>query len=158
MWNALSAMLALEGIRVMISRWKWQVPHCSILLADMGADVIKVERPGTGDHARSLGPYGDVQFGVYFFQFNRNKRSITLDLKKQEANEIFMKLVRTADVLVENYSPGVVERLRVDYKRVSETNPRLVYCSISGFGKESPDARPRAGYNSIAMAEAGILS
>ena len=104
----------------------------------MRADVI--ERLGTGDHARSFGPYGDLQFGVYCFQFNCNKRSLALDLKKQEAKEVFMKLVKTADVLVENYSPGVVERLRVD-KRVSETNPGLVYCPISGVGKESPHAR-----------------
>jgi crotonobetainyl-CoA:carnitine CoA-transferase CaiB-like acyl-CoA transferase len=158
MRNRLSAMLALENIRVIDFTLEVAGPYCSMLLGDMGADVIKVERPGTGDHARSFGPYGDAQYSVYFFQFNRNKRSLTLDLKKQEASEIFMKLVRTADVLVENYSPGVAERLRVDYRRISEVNPRLVYCSISGFGKQTTLARPRAGYAFIAAAEAGILS
>ena len=99
-----SAMLPLEDVRVIDLTLEVAGPFCSMLLADMGADTIKVERPSTGENIRALGPYGDVGLGVYFMQFNRNKRSLALDLKKQEAKEVFMKLVKTADVLVD-YSP-----------------------------------------------------
>ena len=152
-------MLPLEGIRVVDFTVEVSGPTCGMLLADLGADTIKVERPGTGEHAREVGAYADKHFGVYFFQFNRNKRSLALDLKKPDGKKIFLDLARTADIVVENYSPGVVERLGIDYNQVKEVNPRIIYCGISGFGKvNAVPQMKKPAYNIVAMGEAGLLT
>ncbi len=152
-------MQTLEGIRVIDSTMVLAGPFCSMILGDLGADVIKVERPVTGDYVRTAGAFAELNFGSYFFQFNRNKRGITLDLRKPEAKRIFMELVKTADVVVENFAPGVAEKLGVGYADVKASNPQIVYCSISGYGKAGPDAQlNRPAYNLVVAGEAGLLS
>jgi formyl-CoA transferase len=151
--------LALDGIRVVDLTQVMAGPFCTMLLGDMGADVIKVEPP-TGDLSRSMG--GDrlrLEGGDHapFFALNRNKRSITLDLKLDDDRVAFMALVRTADVLVENFRPGVTQRLGVDYESVAPHNPRLIYASISGFGQSGPYA-DRPGFDLIAQGMSGIMS
>lgn len=133
-------------------------PYCAMLLADMGADVIKIEPPGTGDQTRrSMGfkMKGDDSGG--FFALNRNKRSIALDLKNDAGRETFYMLVREADVVIENYRPGVTARLRIDYPTLRELNPRLVYASISGFGQTGPWSQ-RPGLDLMAQALSGAMS
>lgn len=141
----------LTGMRVLELTQVMAGPFCCQVLGDMGADVIKVEPPETGDQARrSLGP-------AAFRAVNRNKRSVTLDLKDETHREALHRLVPTADVLVENYRPGVAERLGVDYDTLAEINPRLIYASISGFGQTGPYAM-RPGYDLIAQGMAGVMS
>jgi crotonobetainyl-CoA:carnitine CoA-transferase CaiB-like acyl-CoA transferase len=147
---------ALDGIRVIDMTQVMAGPFCCMLLGDMGADVIKVEPPG-GETTRQmefcLGP------GVSgpFLAVNRNKRGITLDLKRPEALTVLRRLVETADVLVENYRPGVARRLGIDYETLRPANPRLIYCAISGFGQTGPYAN-RGGYDLIAQGMSGIMS
>jgi formyl-CoA transferase len=149
-------MMALEGLRVVDQTQVMAGPTCSMLLADMGADVIKVEPPG-GEHMRR----GELELApglsASFLAVNRGKRGMTLDLKHPDGVRILKELVATADVLVENYRPGVARRLGVDYATLSEINPRLVYCSISGFGQTGPYA-DRGGYDLIAQGMSGIMS
>src|SRR5262245_54516092 len=147
---------ALEGIRVIDLTQVMAGPYCCMLLGDMGADVIKVEPPG-GEASRHTA--FDLAPGVSgpFLAVNRNKRGITLDLKKPGAVDVLRRLAASTDVLVENYRPGVAERLGVDYPRLAALNPRLVYCSISGFGQTGPYA-PRGGYDLIAQGMSGIMS
>jgi formyl-CoA transferase len=133
-------------------------PFCCQLLGDMGADVIKVEPPGTGDqarHAMGLAMKGDDT--AAFLAVNRNKRSIALDLKDDAQRALFHRLAATADVLVENFRPGVTERLGIGYEALREQNPRLIYASISGFGQTGPAAM-RPGYDLIAQGMAGVMS
>jgi crotonobetainyl-CoA:carnitine CoA-transferase CaiB-like acyl-CoA transferase len=133
-------------------------PFCCMLLADMGADVIKIEPPGTGDSTRhSMGFRLKGSDSPGFLALNRNKRSITLDLKSPEDREVLYALVKTADVLVENARPGVAARLGMDYPTLKALNPRLVYASISGFGQTGPWSQ-RPGFDLIAQAVSGILS
>jgi len=123
-----------------------------MLLADLGADVIKVERPGEGDETRSWGPpFAGVE-SAYFLAVNRGKRSVALDLARPDAQEALWRLAATADVVVENFRQGTAERLGAGYERLARENPKLVYCSITGFG----DARP--GYDFVAQAESGLMS
>ena len=149
-------MLALDGVRVIDQTQVMAGPSCAMLLADMGADVIKVEPPA-GEASRTQGY--DLAPGVSaaFVAINRNKRGITLDLKRAEGVAILKKLAATADILVENYRPGVARRLGVDYETLKPDNPRLIYCSISGFGQTGPYA-PRGGYDLIAQGMSGIMS
>src|SRR5437764_294822 len=130
-------------------------PFCSMLLADMGADVVQIEPPG-GEHTRRE---HEIAPGVSasFLAVNRNKRSLVLDLKRPEGVAVLKRLVATADVLVENYRPGVAERLAVDYETLSAINPRLIYCSISGFGQTGPYAA-RGGYDLLTQGISGIRS
>jgi formyl-CoA transferase len=149
-------MMALDGIRVVDQTQVMAGPFCSMLLADMGAEVIKIEPPG-GEHMRG----GELELApgvsASFLAVNRNKRGMTLDLKHPEGVDILKKLVATADVLVENYRPGVARRLGVDYDTLRPINPRLVYCSLSGFGQTGPYAG-RGGYDLIAQGMSGIMS
>src|SRR5687767_7521998 len=149
------AKMALQGLRVIDQTQVMAGPFCSMLLADMGADVIKVE-PREGEHTRHENP---IVPGVSasFLALNRNKRSLALDLKRPEGVEILRKLAAGADVMVENYRPGVAKRLGVDFETVKNINPRLVYCSISGFGQSGPYAS-RGGYDLIAQGMSGIMS
>lgn len=133
-------------------------PFCCQLLADMGADVTKVEPPGTGEQSRrSLGFRMKGEDTAAFLAINRNKKSITLNLKEDEAREIFYRLVREADAVVENFRPGVTKKLGIDYETLKEINPRLIYASISGFGQTGPYAM-RAGYDLIAQGMSGVMS
>ena len=133
-------------------------PFCCQLLGDMGADVIKVEPPGTGDSARhGMGFSMKGEDTAAFLAVNRNKRSIALDLKDERHLQAFHRLAGTADVLVENFRPGVCARLGIDYETLSEANPGLIYASISGFGQTGPSAM-RAGYDLIAQGMSGVMS
>ena len=146
---------ALDGIRVIDLTSVLSGPLCTMMLGDAGADVIKVESPG-GDQARTWGPpfWGDQ--GAEFLAVNRNKRSIVLDLKTPAGRDALFKLCATADVFVENYRRGVPERLGIDYAAISAVNPRIVYCSISGFGDGGP-RREEAAYDSVMQAFVGIM-
>jgi formyl-CoA transferase len=150
--------LALEHLTVIDMTQVMAGPSCCQLLGDLGADVVKVEPVGTGDHTRqSLGqrmPHGESSA---FLAVNRNKRSIALDLKQEAGRDAFYRLVRGADVLVENFRPGVTKRLGVDYPALSAINDRLIYASISGFGQTGPYAS-RPGYDLIAQAMSGLMS
>ncbi|MBI4763038.1 MAG: CoA transferase [Deltaproteobacteria bacterium] len=140
--------LPLEGIKILDSAHQYPGPYCSMLLGDLGAEVIKVEQPKTGDPARAN--------PGFFKGINRNKKSITLDLKKPSAGEIMKRLVREADVFTEGFRPGVVKRLGVDYETLKKINPRLIYCSISGYGQNGP-YRDLPGHDLNYMAMAGML-
>src|SRR3989440_2768376 len=146
---------ALGGLRVLDQTQVMAGPFCSMLLADMGADVVKIEPPG-GEHTRRE---HEIAPGVSasFLAVNRNKRSLVLDLKRPEGVAVLKRLVGTADALVENYRPGEARRLGVDYETLCAINPRLIYCSISGFGQTGPYA-DRGGYDTIAQAMSGIMS
>lgn len=150
-----SAMRPLEGVRILDFTAAMAGPFATMLLADLGAEVIKIEPP-EGDHARDWGPpsYGE-KYSAYFASVNRGKKSIVLDLKREEAREVVYKLVKTADAVVENFRPGVAERLGVDYKNLKRFNPQLVYCSISGFG-EGP-YRDLPAYDLVALAMSGLM-
>lgn len=136
-------------------------PHAAMMLGDMGARVIKVEAPGRGDDTRGWGPPfvgpEDDPISTYFLSCNRNKESITLDLKSDDGRETLTRLVTHGDVLIENFRPGVLDRLGFPVERLHELNPRLVILSISGFGHDGPEG-DRAGYDQIAQGEAGLMS
>jgi crotonobetainyl-CoA:carnitine CoA-transferase CaiB-like acyl-CoA transferase len=139
-------------------------PHATMMLGDLGARVIKVETPGTGDDTRGWGPpfvrphgAADGRESTYFLSANRNKESITLDLKADDDREVLLDLVRRADVLVENFRTGVLDRLRLGFDTLHEVNPGLVILSITGFGHDGPEGG-RAGYDQIAQGEAGLMS
>lgn len=153
-----AAPLPLDGVRVLDVSQIMAGPFCSMLLGDMGADVIKIEPPPEGDQTRramALKMKGKDSLG--FFNLNRNKRSFVLDLKTQAARQVFYRLVQTADILVENYRPGVTQRLGIDYPTLNAINPRLIYASISGFGQTGPwSGRP--GFDLIAQAMSGVMS
>lgn len=129
-----AAPLPLDGVRVLDVSQIMAGPFCSMLLGDMGADVIKIEPPPEGDQTRrAMAAKMKGKDSLGFFNLNRNKRSFALDLKTQAAREVFYRLVQTADILVENYRPGVTQRLGIDYPTLNAINPRLIYASISGF-------------------------
>jgi formyl-CoA transferase len=151
-------MTALAGVRVLELTQVMAGPFCGQVLADMGADVIKVEPPDGGDQSRhSLGFAMRGEDTAAFLAVNRNKRSAAIDLKDPEQRESFYRLVKTADVLIENYRPGVAARLGVDYETLSALHPRLIYASISGFGQTGPYAM-RPGFDLIAQGLAGVMS
>jgi crotonobetainyl-CoA:carnitine CoA-transferase CaiB-like acyl-CoA transferase len=145
----------LAGVRVLDLTRVLAGPFCAMMLGDMGAEVIKVEEPGKGDDTRSWPPFVEGE-ATYFMSVNRNKRSITLNLKAPEGQEILRKLARKSDVLVENFRPGTMEKLGFGYRALARLNPRLVYCSVSGFGESGPEAH-RAGYDLIVQAESGVM-
>jgi CoA:oxalate CoA-transferase len=146
----------LSGIRVLDLSRVMSGPYCTALLADLGAEVIKVETPGTGDDARRFGPFV-AEASVYFALLNRNKKSITLNLKAARARGIIADLAEKSDVVVENFRPGVAARLEVDAQRLRARNPRLVYLSISGFGQSGPRTAWPA-YDLIIQAMSGLMS
>ena len=149
---------ALKGIRVLDLTQVMSGPFCTMILADLGADVIKVENPDRGDQTRKSWGYSVIgEDSRAFLSLNRNKRSVTIDLKNEEDRQTFLNLVRTADVVVENFRPGVAKRLGVDYETVREVNSRIIYASISGFGQTGPYAA-YPGYDLIAQAMTGIMS
>jgi crotonobetainyl-CoA:carnitine CoA-transferase CaiB-like acyl-CoA transferase len=149
-------MGALDDVTVLDLSHALAGPFATTILADFGARVIKIESPG-GDIARRWGPpfYGDDS--AYFVTLHRNKKSVVLDLKHPEGRELFLRLAERADVVLENFRVGTVEKLGIDYPRVHERNPRIVYCSISGFGQDGP-YRDRAAMDLIVQAESGMMS
>ncbi|MGH3087727.1 MAG: CaiB/BaiF CoA transferase family protein [Rubrobacteraceae bacterium] len=151
-------MLPLEKLKVLDLTQVMAGPFCTQLLADMGADVTKVEPVGTGDQSRrAMGFRGKGEDTSAFLAVNRNKKSLTLNLKEDEGCEIFYKLAEDADVVAENFRPGVTKKLGIDYETLKELNPRLIYASISGFGQTGPYAM-RAGYDLIAQGMSGVMS
>lgn len=147
---------SLLGIKVLDLSRVLAGPFCSMLLADMGAEVVKLEVPSRGDDSRTFPPFKKGE-SVYFINLNRGKRSITLNLKHLKGKRIFMELVKWCDVLLENFTPGTMERLGLGYDVLKEVNPRLVYAAISGFGRTGP-YRNRPGYDIIGQAMGGLLS
>ncbi|MCY4366504.1 MAG: CaiB/BaiF CoA-transferase family protein [Chloroflexi bacterium] len=150
-------MKALEGIRVLDLTRALAGPFCTLMLGDYGADVIKIEIPGTGDDTRHWGPPFIGEESAYFLSINRNKRSLTLNFKEEKAREIFLKLVEDSDVVVENFTPGVMGRFGLDYDTVKRANPNIIYCSISGFGQNGP-YQSRPAYDQIMQGISGLMS
>jgi formyl-CoA transferase/CoA:oxalate CoA-transferase len=147
----------LEGIRVLDLSRALAGPYCTMMLGDMGAEVIKVEMPGTGDDSRSWGPPFVKGESAYFMSVNRNKKSLTLNMKSEKSKEIIVKLIERSDVLVENFRPGAMQRLGLDYEAVSKLNPKIVYCSISGFGQDGP-YRSLPGFDQVLQGMGGMMS
>ena len=147
----------LEGISVVDFSQILAGPFCTMLLADMGAEVIKVERPNGGDDTRRFGPPFINGEGAAFMTLNRNKRSIVIDMKNEQGVEIAKKLVADADVLVQNFRPGVLERLGLGYEAVKAINSALVYCTISGFGITGP-YKSKGGFDLVAQGMSGLMS
>jgi crotonobetainyl-CoA:carnitine CoA-transferase CaiB-like acyl-CoA transferase len=147
----------LEGVRVADLSRVLAGPYCTMVLADLGADVVKVERPEGGDETRSWGPPFAGGEAAYYLSVNRNKRSCALDLSQPEGRALALELCARADIVIENFKVGGADRLGVGYDQVRERNPRVVYCSITGFGSErTPPGRP--GYDFVAQAESGLMS
>ncbi|CAB1241148.1 putative Acetyl-CoA:oxalate CoA-transferase [Clostridiaceae bacterium BL-3] len=146
----------LEGIRVIDLTRVLSGPYCTMLLADMGAEVIKIEQPGKGDDSRGYPPF---QRGIsaYFANLNRNKKSIALNLKDPKAKQVLFDLIKISDVIVENFKPGTMNKLGFSYESVKAVNPEIVYASISGFGQTGP-YRKLPGYDVIAQAMSGMMS
>lgn len=153
----------LDGLRVLDISRALAGPFCTMMLGDLGADVIKVERPGRGDESRSWGPpfVGEANESypgesTYYLAANRSKRSLTVNLKSPEGQQIIKRLAAVSDVLVENYLTGSLDKMGLGYEQLHELNPRLVYCSISGYGRSGPYAG-KGGYDFILQAEGGIM-
>ncbi len=147
----------LAGIRVLDMSRVLAGPYCSMMLGDLGADVLKVERPGLGDETRQWGPpFAAPGESAYFLCVNRNKRSITINLKKPEGIEIIKALARKSDVFLENFTPGTVEDLGIGYEDLRAVNPAIIFCSITGFGPDGP-YRNRAGYDLVVSALGGLI-
>ncbi len=145
----------LQGVKVLDLSRLLPGPYCSMMLADFGAEVLKVEQPGQGDYIRWIPPLVGDTGGIYL-SVNRSKKSITLDLKKIEAKEIIYKLVKESDVLLEGFRPGVAARLEIDYDTLKKINPGLIYCSITGYGQDGPYAL-KAGHDINYIGYAGVL-
>ena len=161
-------MKPLDGIRVLDLTQYFSGPHATLLLAGLGAEVIRIDNPATGDPVASsppyVGPQGvslrqqtEADIGIAYLKRARGKKAITLNLKSEEGRDIFLRLAERADVLVENFTPGVTRRLGLDYETLSARFSRLIYCSITGYGPTGPDARRKA-YDAITQAEAGLMS
>ena len=148
---------ALEGIKVLDLSRALAGPYCTMMLADMGAEVIKLEMPGRGDDSRSWGPPFVEGESAYFMSINRNKKSITLNMKSDKSTEIVHKLIKQSDVLVENFRPGAMERLGLGYEQVKAMNPRIIYCSISGFGQDGPYSM-LPGFDQVLQGMGGLMS
>jgi len=149
-------MKPLEGVKVLDLSRVLAGPYCSMILADYGAEVIKVEPPKCGDDSRAYGPFVGTE-SAYFMSLNRNKKSIVLDLKNPDHIEIFKELAKKADVLVENYRPGTMDKLGVGYEVLKEMNPKLIYAECSGFGDSGP-YRLKPAYDVVVQAMGGIMS
>ena len=147
---------ALENLTVLDLTRVVAGPYAGALLGDLGANVIKIEIPGRGDDARGYGPYENGE-SMYYANLNRNKRGITLNMKSEKGKEAFLKLVEKADILIENFRPGVMDKLGLGYDRLKEINPRLIYGAVSGFGCYGPYAM-RPGYDIVSQAMGGLMS
>ena len=148
---------ALDGITVLDLTRVLSGPYCTMMLADMGARVIKVEPPGKGDDTRGWGPPFQNGESSYFLSINRNKESVTLNLKHPEGRRVLEALIEKSDVLVENFRPGTLDKMGLGYEALSKQRPDLVYCSISGFGQTGPRRRD-PGYDAVMQGEGGLMS
>ncbi len=148
---------ALADVRVLDFSRVLAGPYCTMLLADFGADVIKIENPDGGDETRQWGPPWQDDLSAYYLSINRNKRSLSLDLKQPEGLEIARQLAEKADVVVENFKVGTMDKFGLGYQHLVQKNPGLVYCSLTGYGQTGPYSA-RAGYDFIIQAEAGLMS
>ncbi|MFP4136734.1 MAG: CaiB/BaiF CoA transferase family protein [Halomonas sp.] len=149
-------MLPLENLKILDVSQIMAGPYCTMVLADMGAEVIKVEKLNGGDDSRQMGPYVNDE-STCFSQINRNKKSISLNLKDDRGREIFYRLAREADVIVENYRTGVTKSLAIDYDTIKAINPAIVYCSISGYGQTGPYSH-KGGFDLVAQGMTGLMS
>lgn len=147
----------LAGIRVLDLSRVLAGPHCTAMLADLGAEVIKFEVPAHGDDSRHLGPFDDTGYSVYYALINRGKRSVEIDFKLADDLQRFYQLVSEADVVVENFRPGVTKRLGIDFETLKQHNPKIIYASISGFGQQGPLSKHPA-YDIVAQAMSGLMS
>ncbi len=146
----------LAGVRILDLSWVLSGPFSTMILTDLGAEVIKIEKPGSGDLARGNGPFIDGE-SSYFMSINRGKKSLTLNLQKEQGKEVFLKLVKKADVVVENFVPGTMKRLGLDYDVLKKQNPSLIYAAISGFGQTGPLAQAPA-LDIVIQAMGGMMS
>ena len=149
--------LALEGVKVFDLTQIMAGPYCTMMLADMGADVVKVEKPNGGDDTRRMGPPFIEGESAAFLGINRNKRSIVIDLRSDAGRELAQRMARESDVLVQNFRPGAIERMGLGYEQVREINPAIVYCTISGFGATGPYAQ-RGGFDLVTQGMSGLMS
>jgi len=148
---------ALSGVRVVDFSRMYAGPYCSMILRELGAEVIKIEFRESGDACRTIPPITEGGEGYVFSILNRGKKSITLELREKEGQEIARGLIKQSDILLENFTPGVMDRLGLGYDKVSNLNPRLIYASLSGFGQTGPNAS-RAAYDTVAQAMGGLMS
>ncbi|MDE2485628.1 MAG: CoA transferase, partial [candidate division NC10 bacterium] len=148
---------ALEGVRVLDLSRHLAGPYCAMMLGDLGAEVIKIERPGVGDESRHWGPPFFSGESAYYLCCNRNKQSLTLNLKHERGLALARELARDSDVLIENFRVGVLDKLGLGYGDLKAINPRLVYCSISGFGHTGPD-RELGSYDFLIQGRSGLMS
>jgi CoA:oxalate CoA-transferase len=146
----------LQGLRILDLTRVLAGPFCTMILADLGAEVLKIEPSGAGDDSRSFGPFMNGE-STYFMSLNRNKKGITLNLRHKEGKAILKQLVKQADVLVENYRPGTMKKLELEYPVLAAENPRLIYAAISGFGQEGP-FKQKPAYDFIVQGMGGIMS
>jgi len=153
----MTARMPLEGVVVLDATQVMAGPFCTLLLADMGADVIKVEKLQGGDDSRSFGPPFIAGESAAFLAINRNKRSVTLNLKSEEGRDVLRRLAGRSEILVENFRPGTMEGLGLHYEAIQEVNPTIIYCSISGFGQTGP-YRSRGGFDLVAQGMSGLIS
>ncbi len=149
--------LPLSNIRILDLSLIMAGPYCTLILGDLGAHVIKIERPGVGEGARGVPPHYFEGESAYFIAMNRNKKSMTLDLKSAKGKEIFYGLAKSSDVVVDNFRPGVVKKLEVDYDTLKKINPGIICCSISGYGETGP-LKDRPAFDLIIQARGGIMS
>ena len=149
-------MKALEGLRVLDLSRVLAGPYCTMLLGDLGAEIIKIEQTGIGDDSRAYGPFIGKE-SAYFMSLNRGKKSIDLNLKDEADRQIFLDLVKQSDVVIENYRPGTMEKLGFEYEDLKKINPKIIYAAISGFGHSGP-YRTRPAYDMIVQAMGGIMS
>jgi crotonobetainyl-CoA:carnitine CoA-transferase CaiB-like acyl-CoA transferase len=155
-WSEADGPAPLEGIRVLDLTRVVSGPFCTMQLADLGAEVVKIEEPGKGDESRRYGPPFQGGESAYFLSINRGKRSLALDLRVAADRDTALALAARADVVVENFRPGTLDRLGLGWEALRSANPRMVMCSITGFGREGPDAE-RPGYDLIIQGESGVM-
>lgn len=149
-------MLPLEGIKVIDFTRVLSGPYCTMILADFGAEVIKIEMPKVGDDSRAFGPYVNGE-SAYYMSINRNKKSITVDTKNPEGVELVKKMIEKADMVVENFKPGTMEKLGIGYEDIKKINPEIIYVACSGFGHTGPYSK-RPAYDAVVQAMGGIMS
>ncbi len=148
-------MFALDGMKVLDLTQHLSGPYCTMILGDMGAEIFKIEKLGEGDDQRKLGPFVNGESAPYMM-INRNKKSITLNLKSEDGKALLLKMAQACDVLVENFRPGIVKSLGIDYESIKKLNPGIVYCSISGYGQTGPDSH-KGGFDILAQGMTGLM-
>lgn len=147
----------LKGVRILDLSQIMAGPFGTMILADLGAEVIKIENPEGGDLSRNTRQYTHKGESAYYLSFNRNKKSMTLNLREERGRQIFYDLVKTSDVVYDNFRPGILERLRIDYGNLKKVNPKIICCSVSGFGSDSP-FKDRPALDLLIQAMGGVMS